>query len=1200
MNRLLNIINKKNIAAVVVMVFVFLFGGGGEVKGQTLTTQYKFTSSVGTYTAITGGTVHYAGAAVGTNGVTAAITIPSFNFNGTAYTSIIISNNGFITFGATAPASTLYSPLSNATAFGGVVAGYAVNLIASTSATGGTAAPEIRSQLVGSEFIIQYKDVARTGIAADKMNFQIRLNTSTNEIKIVYGTCVTTSTNITTIGQVGLRGASTNDHFARSINGTAPYNTWASSGGTNSAGTTLAAVASCYYRTATLPVTGLTYSYTRNSSFATLPFNQNFESAPWGTRNSLQDAANITYMSTFPQLGNQAWKRQNETAVNSLWTNTGGALAALTASQGTGVARFQSYIATLGYKGYMDFYVNFSTAGTKTLTFDYQNTSGTDALKVYLSVDGGLTFGAALTTLGVSTTWATQSATLGTSIATNCVVRFEGTSDYGSDCIGVDNVNISVPVVCTTPTSYTVTGGGSYCSGGSGVAIGLNGSQSSVSYQLYNGASTVGSAVSGTGSSISFGNQTTAGTYTIVATGSGSFCTSPITMTGSASIIINYVPSQPSAIAGSTTPDIGSSQTYSVTNVAGVTYAWAFPSGWTQTGGGTTNSVTVTVGNTNGNITCTPSNACGSGTAQTLAIAIPAYRSKFTAMSLGSSTWCAGETRNITVTVMNNGTATWTNSTPDVNIGVKWNSDGTNWTDYWVRTDAGNLAPGNSNTYTFSLTASNSISASTYTTTLSAGSNNITFDIVKEGDCWFGNNNNSCGLGNSVYSSVAQTIDACEKKVPSTGSNSYTTCGGNLYDHAGSAGQYSYSVDGYTVLYPSSVGDMMRVSGVSSAGESCCDYVQVYNGVGLGGTLLGQYPMGTVVPTLTSTDASGALTVRFYSDVSVVGDGFNLALSCYTPPVCETCPNYNFGIYTPTTTPSTHSSSTSTGAGCKWYAFNVTSGLEYVFSTCSNGGTYSGDSKMWLKDNSCNAITDVDDYCSTGPQITWTATYTGIVYLEIAHYSFSNAVSWTLAYWQTSPLGENCSNAQNLAALTSPYSGTTVGYADDISICSTGYPDRIFYIEVPNGYSIDIWESANSYDEYEYMGYGASCPGNTTINCWDNDALLHNTWTNNTGSTQTVWYVQDGYSGSGTFTLNWTIIPSAPTTTSNSRCGNGSVTLSASGAVVGEVYKWYSAATGGTLLYTSSSYTDNTYTTASISATTNYYVHDVLEFATKS
>ena len=68
------------------------------------------------------------------------------------------------------------------------------------------------------------------------------------------------------------------------------------------------------------------------------------------------------------------------------------------------------------------------------------------------------------------------------------------------------------------------------------------------------------------------------------------------------------IPSQPSVINGSTTPCTGTFQMYNVTNVAGVTYTWTFPSGWTQVAGGTTNSVTITVGSGSGTITVVPSN----------------------------------------------------------------------------------------------------------------------------------------------------------------------------------------------------------------------------------------------------------------------------------------------------------------------------------------------------------------------------------------------------------------------------------------------------------------------------------------------------------------------------------------------------------------------------------------------------------------
>jgi hypothetical protein len=93
---------------------------------------------------------------------------------------------------------------------------------------------------------------------------------------------------------------------------------------------------------------------------------------------------------------------------------------------------------------------------------------------------------------------------------------------------------------CVTPTAFSVTGGGAYCDGGPGVAVGLSGSQTGVNYQLKNGTTNVGSAVAGTGAAISFGNQTTAGTYTVEATNATTTCSR--TMTGSAVVTVNPLP----------------------------------------------------------------------------------------------------------------------------------------------------------------------------------------------------------------------------------------------------------------------------------------------------------------------------------------------------------------------------------------------------------------------------------------------------------------------------------------------------------------------------------------------------------------------------------------------------------------------------------------------------------------------------------
>lgn len=153
-------------------------------------------------------------------------------------------------------------------------------------------------------------------------------------------------------------------------------------------------------------------------------------------------------------------------------------------------------------------------------------------------------------------------------------------------------------------------------------------------------------------------------------------------------------------------------------------------------------------------------------------------------------------------------------------------------------------------------------------------------------------------------------------------------------------------------------------------------------------------------------------------------------------------------------------------------------------------------------------------------------------------------------------VGESCTNAQDLSTMTSPFNGTTVGYASDISTCRSGYPDRIFYIDVPNGCNIDIWQSVNNYDSYHYMGYGSSCPG-TQIYCIDDVDTQHNTWTNTTGSTQRVWFIVDGYSGSGTFTLEWLLTCCGPPTTVTA---TASTTLASPGD---NVTFNYSSHTGG-------------------------------------
>jgi hypothetical protein len=139
------------------------------------------------------------------------------------------------------------------------------------------------------------------------------------------------------------------------------------------------------------------------------------------------------------------------------------------------------------------------------------------------------------------------------------------------------------------------------------------------------------------------------------------------------------------------------------------------------------------------------------------------WLAQFQSMNIGSSNWCVGEVRTVTVTVKNAGIIAWTDATPDINIGVKWNSD----LDYplGIRANAGGLAAGATGTYTFLVTAP-----------LTAGGENLSFDVVNEGNFWFASNANGSGPGNVVYTSTSQTITPYP--AVSAGTNT-TICVGN-------------------------------------------------------------------------------------------------------------------------------------------------------------------------------------------------------------------------------------------------------------------------------------------------------------------------------------------------------------------------------------------------------------------------------------
>lgn len=212
---------------------------------------YSFSSASGTYTAITGGTQHSTGS--GMDDATFLVTLPfTFNFNGSAYTQVYLSENGYLSFGSTNPGASTRSAISStntgfelAAAFSGDLQG-----INSTS--------ELRSEVTGTApnriFVAQWTNQQQYLGSGQSYNFQIRLEEANGValnqlVRFVYGGV--SSTTATNTYQVGLRG-SANTSF---VNRTTTTN-WSST----TAGTTNADA--CTVSSTVAPASGLTYTWT--------------------------------------------------------------------------------------------------------------------------------------------------------------------------------------------------------------------------------------------------------------------------------------------------------------------------------------------------------------------------------------------------------------------------------------------------------------------------------------------------------------------------------------------------------------------------------------------------------------------------------------------------------------------------------------------------------------------------------------------------------------------------------------------------------------------------------------------------------------------------------------------------------------------------------------------------------------------------
>lgn len=204
----------------------------------------SFTQSSGTFTAITGGTALWS--TTFDDDLSGAITIPAFAFNCNSYTQIYVSANGYISFGS-APISNDYNPISGTGSSSGIISAFGADL---NNAAAGTREVRYQDITASNEFVIQWRDVKRFSETGERISFQIRLNYSTNNIKIIYGSTITASASTTPTVEVGLRGTSNADFLNRTTT-----TNWAATtnGGTNAS--------ACTFSGTIKPAAGLTFTY---------------------------------------------------------------------------------------------------------------------------------------------------------------------------------------------------------------------------------------------------------------------------------------------------------------------------------------------------------------------------------------------------------------------------------------------------------------------------------------------------------------------------------------------------------------------------------------------------------------------------------------------------------------------------------------------------------------------------------------------------------------------------------------------------------------------------------------------------------------------------------------------------------------------------------------------------------------------------
>jgi hypothetical protein len=208
---------------------------------------------------------------------------------------------------------------------------------------------------------------------------------------------------------------------------------------------------------------------------------------------------------------------------------------------------------------------------------------------------------------------------------------------------------------------------------------------------------------------------------------------------------------------------------------------------------------------------------------------------------------------------------------------------------------------------------------------------------------------------------------------------------------------------------------------------------------------------------------------------------------------------YPSGTITPTTGWTTVSTNIYAG---EYSAYNVVAGNIYEWSLCAtDGGNSSYDSQLTLF-NSTNANTAIDyqdDICGDDAKITWTATFTGIAYVQVNLYNcLTNQTPTTLVCRFTPgstgnpPANDNCISATTVGvgSFCSGVAGTLTNATGSVTpaACTGTNTDDVWYRFVSDGSQVINFEctpNGPGFDPVMQVFLGNNCNSLSELACVD-------------------------------------------------------------------------------------------------------------------